>query len=43
VEVTLGRRDKEWIELTAALPEGAKIITSGLTQIVEGTAVKLRE
>jgi multidrug efflux pump subunit AcrA (membrane-fusion protein) len=42
VEVRLGRRDKEWVEVIGPIPAGAQVITSGLTQLVDGSPVRVR-
>jgi multidrug efflux pump subunit AcrA (membrane-fusion protein) len=41
VEVTVGTRDKEWIEV-GGLPAGAKVITSGQSQLVDGSLIRIR-
>ena len=41
VEVTLGTRDKEWVEV-GGLPAGAKVITSGQSQLVDGTVIRVK-
>lgn len=41
VEVTVGTRDKDWVEV-AGLPAGAKVITSGRAQLVDGSAVRVK-
>ena len=41
VEVTIGTRDKDWIEV-GGLPAGAKVITSGQSQLVEGSPIRVR-
>jgi RND family efflux transporter MFP subunit len=41
VEVTVGTREKEWIEV-GGLPAGAKVITSGQSQLVDGSPIRLR-
>ncbi|MBY0460099.1 MAG: efflux RND transporter periplasmic adaptor subunit, partial [Gemmataceae bacterium] len=41
VEVTVGARDKEWIEVTT-LPAGAKVITSGQSQLIDGAPIRVR-
>jgi multidrug efflux pump subunit AcrA (membrane-fusion protein) len=41
VEVTLGTRDKDWIEV-GGLPAGAKVITSGQSQLVDGSLIRVR-
>ncbi|MBX9625334.1 MAG: efflux RND transporter periplasmic adaptor subunit [Gemmataceae bacterium] len=42
VEVKVGQRDKEWVEVIGPLPPNAKVITSGLTQLVDGSAIRTR-
>ncbi len=41
VEVTVGTRDKDWIEV-GGLPAGAKVITSGQSQLVDGSPIRVR-
>ena len=41
VEVGLGTRDKVWLEVTG-LPAGAKVITSGQSQLVDGSLIRVR-
>lgn len=43
VEVTTGSRDRDWVEVRGSFPANAPVITSGLTRIVDGTPVRLRE
>ena len=43
VEVKLGTRDKDWVEVIGELPAGATVATSGHSQLVDGSPVKLRE
>lgn len=40
-EVTIGARDKDWIEV-GGLPPGAKVITSGQSQLVDGSLIRVR-
>jgi multidrug efflux pump subunit AcrA (membrane-fusion protein) len=40
-EVTLGTRDKDWVEV-GGLPKGAKVITSGQSQLVDGSVIRIR-
>ena len=40
-EVTVGTRDKEWVEV-GGLPRGAKVITSGQSQLVDGSPVRIK-
>ena len=42
VDVRVGRRDRDWVEVAGALPPGAKVITSGLTQLVDGSTIRVR-
>jgi multidrug efflux pump subunit AcrA (membrane-fusion protein) len=41
VEVTIGTRDKDFIEV-GGLPAGAKVITSGQSQLVEGSLIRIK-
>lgn len=41
VEVTVGTRDKEWLEVTG-VPAGAKVVTSGQSQLVDGAPVRIK-
>lgn len=41
VEVTVGTRDREWVEVSG-LPAGAKVITSGHAQLVDGSVVRVK-
>jgi multidrug efflux pump subunit AcrA (membrane-fusion protein) len=43
VEVTLGTREKDWVEVIGAIPDGAKVATTGHSQLVDGSPVKLRD
>lgn len=43
VEVRLGTRDKDWVEVIGELTAGATVATSGHSQLVDGSPVKLRE
>ena len=42
IEVKVGTRDKGWVELIGLVPPDAKVIVSGLTQVVDGAAVRVR-
>ena len=42
VEVTLGNRDREWLEVTSDLPAGTVVATSGFSQLVEDSVVTVR-
>lgn len=41
VEVTVGTRDRDWVEVSG-LPAAAKVITSGHAQLVDGSAVRVK-
>ncbi len=41
VEVRVGARDKQWIEVLG-LPVGAKVITSGQKQLIDGSPIRIR-
>lgn len=43
VEVTIGTRDKEWVEVVGDLPAGSRVATSGFSQLVDGSPVRVRE
>lgn len=42
IEVKIGTRDKGWVEIIGPVPANAKIITSGLGQIVDGSKIRIR-
>jgi multidrug efflux pump subunit AcrA (membrane-fusion protein) len=42
IEVQLGQRDKDWVEVIGNVPAGAKVITSGFSQLVDGSVLKVR-
>jgi RND family efflux transporter MFP subunit len=42
VEVRLGERGDGWLEVLGDLTEGASVVTSGQTQLAEGTTVRVR-
>jgi multidrug efflux pump subunit AcrA (membrane-fusion protein) len=42
IEVELGMREKEWIEVRGGLKADMKVITSGHSQLVEGSGVRVR-
>ncbi|MBX9578956.1 MAG: efflux RND transporter periplasmic adaptor subunit [Gemmataceae bacterium] len=42
VEVKLGQRDKDWVEVIGPIPPGAKVITSGFSQLVDGSPIRVR-
>ncbi|QEL16075.1 efflux RND transporter periplasmic adaptor subunit [Limnoglobus roseus] len=43
IEVQLGTREKDWVELIGQLPSAATAVTSGQSQLVDGSAVKIRD
>ena len=43
VEVRVGTREKTWVEIQGDLPANAPVVTSGQTQLVDGSKVKIRE
>ncbi len=43
VEVTVGDREKNWLEVVGDLPVGASVATSGFSQLADGSPVRLRE
>jgi len=43
IEVASGQRVEHWVEVRGELPEGSPVVTSGQTQLADGTAVRLRE
>ncbi|MFO0798368.1 MAG: efflux RND transporter periplasmic adaptor subunit [Gemmataceae bacterium] len=42
VPVRVGRRDRDWVEVSGELKPGERIITSGQTQLVDGAAIRVR-
>jgi multidrug efflux pump subunit AcrA (membrane-fusion protein) len=42
IEVELGTREKDWVEIRGALKPDMKVITSGHSQLVEGSPVRVR-
>ena len=42
IEIKTGTRDKGWVEIIGPVPADAKVIVSGLTQIVDGSIVRIR-
>ena len=42
VEVEVGVRDKDWVEVRGELKLDAKVITSGQSQLVDGSPIRLR-
>ncbi len=43
VEVRLGNRDREWLEVTSDLPAGTTLATSGFSQLIEDSPVVVRK
>jgi len=43
VEVQIGTREREWTEVIGDLSVGASVITSGQTQLVDGSSIRVRE
>ncbi len=43
IEVQLGPREKDWVEIHGPVPPNAKIITSGFSQLVDGSPIKIRD
>lgn len=43
IEVRVGVRERDWVEVTGAVPPGATVATSGFSQLADGSPVKLRE
>ena len=42
IEIKLGVRDKDWVEVIGTVPSGAKVVTSGFSQLVDGSAIRVR-
>lgn len=42
VPVRVGRRDRDWVEVSGALKPNERVITSGQTQLVDGSAIRVR-
>ena len=42
VPVSLGVSEKDWVEVIGEFPEGSQVITSGFSQVVDGTLVRVR-
>ena len=42
VEVKVGQRDKDWVEVIGPVPAGSRVITSGLMQLVDGSPIRVR-
>jgi multidrug efflux pump subunit AcrA (membrane-fusion protein) len=42
VEVKLGQREKDWVEVIGPIPKDAKVVTSGFSQLVDGSVIRVR-
>ncbi|HJZ53629.1 MAG TPA: efflux RND transporter periplasmic adaptor subunit [Gemmataceae bacterium] len=42
IEVQLGQRDKTWVEVIGPVPPNVKVITSGFSQLVDGSPIRIR-
>jgi multidrug efflux pump subunit AcrA (membrane-fusion protein) len=42
IPVTIGTRDRDWVEIIGDVPADAILITSGLSQLVDGSPIKVR-
>ncbi|HVL14195.1 MAG TPA: efflux RND transporter periplasmic adaptor subunit [Gemmata sp.] len=42
VAVEVGTREKDWVEVKGALKPGAKVVTSGQSQLVDGSPIRIR-
>jgi multidrug efflux pump subunit AcrA (membrane-fusion protein) len=42
IEVEVGAREKDWVEIRGAVPAGSRVITSGQTQLVDGAPIRIR-
>ena len=43
VPVTVGTRDKDWVEVTGDLKSGDQILTSGFALVVDGSVIRIRD
>jgi RND family efflux transporter MFP subunit len=43
VEVRIGMRERDWVEVMGEIPPGTSVITSGQTQLVDGSTIRIRE
>jgi RND family efflux transporter MFP subunit len=41
IEVTVGTRDKDWVEIGGLAP-GARVVTTGQSELVEGTQIRIK-
>lgn len=42
-EVLVGTREKTWVEIRGDLPANAQVVTSGQSQLVDGSSIQIRE
>jgi multidrug efflux pump subunit AcrA (membrane-fusion protein) len=42
VEVEVGAREKDWVEVRGAVKPEARVVTSGQTQLVDGSPIRIR-
>jgi multidrug efflux pump subunit AcrA (membrane-fusion protein) len=42
IEVEVGTREKTWVEVRGPVPPDARVITSGQTQLVDGSPIRIR-
>jgi membrane fusion protein (multidrug efflux system) len=43
ISVEVGTREKDWVEVIGDVPADAVVVTSGLSQLVDGSPIKIRE
>jgi multidrug efflux pump subunit AcrA (membrane-fusion protein) len=43
IEVRLGQRDRDWVEVIGRIPPDSPVITSGFSQLVDGSPIRVRE
>jgi len=43
IEVQPGQRDKTWVEVIGPIPANSRVITSGFSQLVDGSPIKIRQ
>ena len=42
IEVKLGQREKDWVEVIGTIHPGSKVVTSGFSQLVDGSSIRVR-
>jgi HlyD family secretion protein len=42
IEVQPGQRDRTWVEVVGPIPPGSRVITSGFSQLVDGSPIRVR-